>query len=700
MSTPQPSERRFVNHAGALLANARRVSRAHAAGYRPPPRVSVAEWAVRYRKFPDDGPYAGRWKHATAPYLVEIMEAMSPHDPTEEGAIKKCSQSGGTAAAENMIGCIADVAPGPAMYVGGTFRAALDWAAEKFWPMVSATPRLDPDKDGVIRPQNARDGEGSTKVKVVFRRGGYLLLAGANSAASLRQHTVRYAIEDDLDQFPDDLENQGSPEGMVDSRLKVYRRRGLSKRLKISTPTIKGGSKIDAAYDAGDQRRYYLKCPGCGSRFDPQWSDIQWPEGKPEAAYLATPCCGGVIEHWQKSGMSLVDGWLPQVEIDGKKPSRHMSEEEFQSWRERQPQRRKKSWFITGIVSAFQTWADMAVNFVEAQGDQNKLKVWTNLDFGDVFEVKGDAPDDEKLKALCEQEWGRAQCPFGPVVFTLGCDVQGDGIYYELVGWAEHDESWSLDAGFLPGATDVAGAGAWADLEALARRKVVLPGGREYPLDQICVDAGYHTSAAESFCRGRPNRLAVFGRDGWTRPVLGRGESMRYETQGSRTGQASKKVDDKAYLVGTYGVKLSFYGYLRATLKAAEEEKNTKQPVHIRGRCHFGRDASADWFEQITSEMIVVKFKNGFPRRVWDVRPGRSGNHYLDCRVYNFAAAEKLKLATLTDSDWQTVRAERYAAKDPEQGDLLEASMRPRSTAETKARDVAPAWIETEKEYL
>jgi phage terminase large subunit GpA-like protein len=57
------------------------------------------------------------------------------------------------------------------------------------------------------------DGDGSTKKKIKFARSnGYVLLAGANSAAGLRQRTVRYAIEDDLDQWPDDLDGQGSPE--------------------------------------------------------------------------------------------------------------------------------------------------------------------------------------------------------------------------------------------------------------------------------------------------------------------------------------------------------------------------------------------------------------------------------------------------------------------------------------------------------
>lgn len=675
-----------------LQANARRLDAAAAAGLRPPAKMSVAEWAEKYRRFPEESAYPGRWRHDTAPYLVEIMETISPDHPSEEGAIKKCAQSGGTAAVENMIGQVADIAPGPMMYVQATFRAALDWADEKLWPMIEATPRLNPADGGLVRPN---DGEGSTKTKVKFMRGGSLLLAGANSAPSLRQHTMRYAIEDDLDQFPDDLNGQGSPEFMVGKRLTVYKRRGLSKRIKISTPTIKGASKIDAAYQAGDRRHYYFKCPHCGDRFDPVWQDVDYSAGVDQAV-LIPPCCGSPVEHWQKAIMSRTDGWLATAPEGQEPPPRSMGEDDFQARRLATPLVKRVSWWISGLVTAFQTWADMAANFVAAQGDVNKLRAWTNLDLGDVFELKGGVPDHELLKELREQDWGRLQIPAGPAAVTMGVDVQGEGLFYETVAWGPNAESWSLDEGYIAGATDVPGEGAWVDLDQLARRKIAYPGGKAYPLDQVCVDAGYHTAGTEAFCKGHSNRLPIFGRAGWTLPVLGRGESIRYGVQGRTTGQASKRVEDKAYLVGTFGVKATFHGYLRAMLAAKAEETKTGLPAAIkRGRCHFNRDTPDLWFEQITAEAIVTKLTNGIPRRVWEVLPGRQ-NHWLDCRVYNHAAAEKLLLDTLTEEDWARLRAERCAPKDPAQGDLLAAVERltPPPAEAPPANPVRPAdWI-------
>lgn len=662
---------RFGEVAGAgLRENSGRLSAALSKGMRPPPRMTVAEWAEKYRRFPDDDAYGGPWRHDTAPELVEIMEALSPHDPCEVVSLIKCAQSGGSASAENWIGFISDVRPGRMLFVQATAKAATGWASEKFWPMVEATPRLNPDKGGTIRARGLANGDGSTGEKILFTRSnGFVLLAGANSAAGLRQRTVRYAVEDDLDQFPDDLDGQGSPESMVDARLKVWKSRGLSKRLKISTPTIKGSSKIAAAYGESDRRRYYLKCPHCGSRFLPEWGDIQWPDGKSELAHMVAPCCGVQVDHWQKRLMKLANGWL-SAEIGGEAVPRVLSEDEFQGWRTRMPASIKRGFHLSGIISSFQSWADMAVDFVAALGDLNKLKAWTNLVLGNEFELKGSTPDYELLKELREEDWGVGQMPAGVLAATLGVDVQGDGIYLELCGHGPHGETWNLDARFLPGATDVPMEGAWLALDEYSKRGVTYPGGKTLPIDQECIDAGYHTTAAMAYCGRRPNRLPVFGRAGWTLPVLGRGEALRHERQGGKSGKASSKAEDKAYIVGTFGVKLSWYGFLKSTLRHRQDAEAGGVESQPYGLTHFSRDTPAEWFEQVTAEHIVERRVNGFPRREWQPMPGRP-NHWLDCRVYNYAAAEKLMLDTLGEADWARLRTERHAPKDDRQGDLL-----------------------------
>lgn len=671
------AEVRFTGYAARVLAaNAVRADRALAIGLRPPPRISVSAWSEEHRHFPDDAPEPGQFRNSKAPYLVEPMDRLSPHDPCSVVPIIKCAQSGGSVTGENWIGFSADIAPGPMMYVGPTITAAKDWLAEKFWPMVEASPRLNPNRrDGVVTPKRSRDGAGTTALRVRFRKGGWMLIAGANSAATLRQHSIRYAIEDDLDQFPDDLDNQGSPESMVDARLTVFTRQGTAKRLKISTPTNKGASKIERAYSESDQRRYYLKCRHCGDRFDPEFGDLKWPDGEPAKVTLEAPCCGVITAHWEKADMSLPDGWLPTVQVDGERPARVLSEEEFQQLRGHDTGGRNPGYHITGIISAFLTWADLCVSFVAAQGDVNRLRSWTNLKLGESFVLKGDAPAADTLSVLREQDWGRGQLPWGPLVFTLGCDVQGDGIYVEALGWAAGLENWGLDHRFLPGKTDVPGEGAWEKLEAYAGQTFTLPGGKSFGFDQICVDGGYHTDAAKAFCRRSSKRLVVYGRPGWTIPILGRGQPIHFDP--NRKGRKRKKVaGEEAHLVGTFGAKLSFYGFLKASIAQAEAEQAGERPEKIKGRIHFSRDATDDYFDMLTSESAVVRMKAGQPIRVWEKEPGRE-NHWLDCRIYNRAAAEALALDMKSEADWLALAAFRMAAADPVQGDLIALANRP-----------------------
>lgn len=682
---------------GLLAANAARLNLNFAQGLRPPARIDVSDWAAKYRHFPEDSAYPGKYQADRAPYLAEIMDALSPHHPAAEVSIIKCAQSGGSVAGENWIGFISDVAPGPLMYVQATITAAKDWLAEKFWPMVEVSPRLNPDRNGSIMPRRVRDGSGTTALRVRFKRGGWMLIAGANSAATLRQHSVRYAVEDDLDQFPDDLDNQGSPESMVEARLTTFTRLGLSKRLKISTPTNAGASKIGRAYKRSDQRKFYLACGHCASRFDPIWADIQWPDGKPELAALTNPCCGVVSAHWEKEGMTRADGWLATVEVDGERPPRVMTEAEFQRWKARDLGGLPRGYHIKGIISAFLTWAKMATSFVEAQGNVNALRTWTNLTAGEEFVIKGDAPPSEDLETLREQDWGKGQVPHGPVVFTLGCDIQGDGIYYEALGHAERAETWELDHGFLPGPTDVIGAGAWARLEEYAERRMVLPGGKAFGFDQVMVDAGYNTEAAKAFCKRRPRRMAVFGRDGWTRPILGRGQAIDYQAARSQSRKRrKKKAGEEAHLVGTYGAKLAWFGFLRSSIEMAKAQLRGERPEPIRGRVHFSRDAGTDYFDMLTSESCVVEMKAGQPTRVWKPETGRQ-NHWLDCRIYNMAAAEALALDSLSEVDWAKLRTDRCAAADPNQGDLIALANQPPREAAPQA---APAPTETARSFV
>lgn len=83
---------------------------------RPVERLTVSEWAAKYRVLPDGNAIPGPWSNSVTPYLVEIMDTFSD-DMVEEIVFVKPTQVGGTSPMENMLGSL--IAPGPGPGYGG-----------------------------------------------------------------------------------------------------------------------------------------------------------------------------------------------------------------------------------------------------------------------------------------------------------------------------------------------------------------------------------------------------------------------------------------------------------------------------------------------------------------------------------------------------------------------------------------------------
>jgi hypothetical protein len=130
---------------------------------------------------------------------------------------------------------------------------------------------------------------------------------------------------------------------------------------------------------------------------------------------------------------------------------------------------------------------------------------------------------------------------------------------------------------------------------------VTYPGGKVLPIDMEAVDAGYHTDAAQAFARGGRTAWRSSAAMAGTGPSWAAAKRSASPSKGKRAGQASKRADDRAYIVGTFGAKATWYGFLRSTLAYAkaivEEGTGTAKPV---GLCHFSRDTTDEWFDMAT----------------------------------------------------------------------------------------------------
>jgi len=626
-----------------IRGNGRVVYRGAANGIRPDPQEKVSNWAEAFRIVPEIGAVPGPWRNDVGPYLIEPMDALSPDDPCERVVIIKPSQSGGSAVGENWLGFIMHRAPGPTMYVGPTVQAAIDWYQEKLEPTINATPVLSPARGGTVAPKRSRSGEGSTTKRVRFA-GGFLLLSGANSAATLRQHSIRYMVRDDRSAWTDNADGEGDPKDLSDARLKTFRVFGLAKVLDVSSPKLKGAD-IDADYELGDKRRYYMACKRCGDLTDFVWEDIQKNDAAPFRCRLICPSCGMVHYEGDKANMiSVASGacWIPTApDADGEVPPKTIARGDIDAWRHRHTGRFIKSYAITGEFNIFERWDNLAQREKDAGDDPEKLQPFQNSDLGRAYEPKGEGPGWELLAARKDSDWSRGAMPAGVLYTTLTADVQADGLYWAILGWGPGKRTWHIDHGFLAGSTDVAFEGAWPKLDLIADRGISFCGIRIAP-DLIGVDSGYNAEAVYSWVKRRHNALAFKGIEGWSKLPIGRAETPEVRKHGTSAGKA-RRHGMKVWLVGTYGLKAALMNFLARLPKEGDGGLPT-------GYQQFPGDTEEEYFRHLVSEFVATVEEKGEIKRVWQ----RKGpNHWLDCNIYGWALTYYTNLWVWTEKQWE-----------------------------------------------
>ncbi len=620
-----------------------------AMGIAPDTVVQPSAWAAT-NLVVADGPRAGeKWDASLTPQLVEILDCLAPDHPCNRVSVRKSHQVGYTGIGIAWVGNIIANTPGKALVVFPTVDGAREFNAEKLHPSLEESPAL---KRRVLETRS-RSARASTSLKKRFP-GGSVTLTGANSTADLRSKTVRYVLADEIDEWPLDLNGQGDPMEMVDGRQTAFHATGQYKKLEGSTPTIKGASRIDAGFEDGDQRYWQVPCPHCGEHQKLVFKNLHFAKEYPFNAHYVCAHCGCVIEHHQKEAMVLAGKWVAENPGPGRHPSYHLDT----------------------LTSLLTTWDKLAEKWVAAQGKPEKLKAFVNLWLGESWEERGEAPEWQRLFATRE-DYDARRFPPGAVVYTCGCDVQANGIYYEVVGWGKDKQSWSVDVGFLPGDTADPDSDAWALLDRVYERRYPNAHGGSFPVDVLLIDSGYNTNQVYLWVRKRHRAYAIKGEDGWAKASISKSPTavdINWKGKKVRRGAA-------LWHVGTWPLKAEFYAQLR---KEGRREGQEQDPP---GFCHFSEGVHDEsYFKQVTAEYLKDTPWRGRTIKAWYA----SGpNHFLDCRVYNMAAAALKGVGIMTDAEWASWEAARLRPPKPEQGSLLAMMDDPASLADDES-DMEP----------
>jgi phage terminase large subunit GpA-like protein len=476
--------------------------RAWRRGMRPDRNLTVSAWADQHRWLSSRGAAEpGRYRTARVPYLRAIMDALSPADPAQRVVFMKAAQVGATEAGNNWIGFVIHHAPGPMLVVLPSLELAKRTSRQRIDSLIEESPVLRER----VNPARSRDA-GNSMLSKEFP-GGILVLTGANSATGLRSMPARYLFLDEVDAYPASADEEGDPVTLAEARTTTFAHR--RKVFMVSTPTIRGLSRIEREFEASDQRRYFVPCPHCWTMQWLKFERLRWAEGRPEtAAYHCEGCDAAIAEHHKTVMLARGEWRATATAADPTMVGYHLS----------------ALYSPLGWLS----WTRIARMHEEALGSDEAMRAFRNTVLGETWVETGDAPDWQRL-ADRREAWKPGTVPAGGLFLTAGADVQKDRIEVDVWAWGRGLESWLVDHIVIPGGPD--DPEAWDHLTALLGRSWQHAGGVHMTIARLGIDTGYEAAAVYAWSRkvGFEQVSPLKGLEGFNRasPVTGPLMSMR-----------------------------------------------------------------------------------------------------------------------------------------------------------------------------
>lgn len=578
------------------------------------------------------------------------MDALA--DPAiSKVVVEKAAQVGATEATLNMIGFYMGHDPAPLLVIQPTIEMAEGWSKDRLSTMLRDTPALR-DK---VREARSRDS-GNTLRQKVFP-GGRLNIIGANAPAGLASRPIRIVIADEVDRYPASAGTEGDPLALAAKRQTTFWNR---KTFVASTPTLVATSVIDREFRNSDRRRYFVPCHDCGTPQVLKWENVRWDKDKagehmPQTAHYVCEHCGSIWTDADRWGAVEKGEWRAEASSKG-----------------------VAGFHIPGFLSPWLTLEEIVRDFLKAKDDPSLLQVWVNTVLGEPWEEKGEGVDGGGLIGRGEAYDGET-LPDNVLVVTAGVDVQDNRLEAQFIAWGAKEESWPFRYEILDG--DPAQDTVWQELDELLLETFSTESGRKLRVRAACIDTGgHHADRVYSFTKRRRARR-IFA----TKGVANRGASRPIWPKRSSKAKGNNEV----FVVGVDTAKDAIYGRLRIGKPGP-------------GYVHFPQAEGFDkaYFDQLTSEQVVTRKREGRPYRVW-ILPEKRRNEGLDTFVLALAALKSLpiRLDTATAPAAQAKAAENIPDDDPEPPPPPPAGSAP--ATEKPARGVRRSgWIGRRRGFL
>jgi len=553
----------------------------------PPPTLKISQWADRYRVLSSESSAeAGKWNTARAEYQREIMDCIIKSD-IEDVVVMSSAQVGKTEILLNVIAYFIDYDPSPMILIQPTDLLAQSFSKDRLSPMIRDTPKLK----NKIAEAKSRDCENTILHKKFV--GGHITMIGANTPTNLASRPIRIVLCDEVDRYPASAGKEGDVIKLAEKRTNNFWNR---KKIKVSTPTIKGQSAIEKEYQSSSQGEWCVYCPSCDmiQRYD--FKRLRFDDAK-----MKCICCN---EYFSKTEWESKKGiWIHQY-----------------------PENKKRGFHLNEMASSWRSWEEIIKDFKNANddfkntGSYEALKVFVNTALGESWELRGKSADDDSL--IIRREPYSADLPEGVLLLTAGVDVQDDRFEIEVVGWGKGYESWGIQYHKIY--CNPAKQESWEKLEKFLENEYYFEKGNSLLIAAACIDTGgHHTDESYHFLNKMEKKnKRIYGVKG----MGGAGFPLIYK----ESRNTKNKV--KIFILGVDAGKEKIFARLQIEEIGA-------------GYCHFPLNEEKKYDEiymkGLNSEQLVTSIVNGRAKNKW-VKKSGTRNEPLDLRNYATAAAEIL----------------------------------------------------------
>jgi phage terminase large subunit GpA-like protein len=527
------------------------------------------------------------------PYVRGILDAAA--DPVVEEIVwVKCTQIGGSETGRNLLGYWIDVDPGPCLVVMPDEKSARDTIDERIRPMMESSPRLR-------RHVSAKAWD--NKLDKIRLDTMEVYVGWAGSAQSLASRPCRFVFFDETDKYPPFAGREADPISLGTERTKTYGHR--KKIVKTSTPTTRDGAIWKAWEGCGDQRRYHVPCPHCGTFQALTWPQVKWPKNlaEPDKVKLAdqielnrlawyecaNPDCRGRIDDRHKPKMLAAGRWVGNG-LASKRVGFH----------------------INAIYSPWLTFAAVAAQFIRAEGDVAATMNFRNSWLAEPFEVQVSKREPSKIrdKAAAAEKLGPAGkarvVPNWAVLLIATADVQKDHCYYSVTAWGYELQSKRVAVGVATTFDELYRRVFAPDVPFAAEQ------GGVVHVQTLIVDSGYRKDEVTEFARRDPARVQ-----------LAKGLSTYF-------GAIAELKVEKASGVTVWNINtMQSKDTLDRLIGDPDADKWQVYP-----------DVGDEFCAQMTSEHKVLNPQT--KRAEWKEKSSGAANHYWDCEAMACAVASAM----------------------------------------------------------